>query len=94
MHTILFIISGLLGYAVILGLCFMLDGKKNFISYGSKLFIPLWLVASLSNMYVGVVSAGYSIFEELPIFLVTFCFPTFIVALTWKTASTHNFPKF
>ena len=94
MHTILFIISGLLGYAVILGLCFLLEGKKSYTSYGSKLFVPLWLVASLLNMYVGIVSTGYSIFEELPIFLVTFCFPTWIVVYIWKTLSIHNFPKF
>ncbi|HVE48227.1 MAG TPA: hypothetical protein VNG69_01260 [Casimicrobiaceae bacterium] len=41
----------------------------------AKIFVPLWLVVAAANAYIGVARAGYSIGEELPIFLAVFAIP-------------------
>lgn len=41
---------------------------------GAKLFIPIWLICSALNMWIGV-QHGYSGAEEFPIFLVIFAIP-------------------
>ena len=41
----------------------------------TQIFIAVWFVAALANMWMGVVRAGYSIAEELPIFLAIFAVP-------------------
>ena len=50
---------------------------------GAKLFIPLWLVLSGVNMWMGVSRAGYSVAEEFPIFLGIFAVPACIAGLLW-----------
>lgn len=50
-----------------------------------KLFLPLWLVASAVNMWIGVSRAGYSVREEAPIFLVVFAVPAALALLVlWR----------
>lgn len=50
-----------------------------------RIFIPLWLIASALNMWVGVSRAGYSVREEAPIFLVVFAVPAALALLVlWK----------
>jgi hypothetical protein len=45
----------------------------------------LWLLIAGSNMWVGVVKAGYSATEELPIFLLIFVIPSAVaIVLKWK----------
>lgn len=46
-------------------------------------FVPRWLIVAGANMTVGVTQAGYSIREELPIFLLIFTLPGAIAALIW-----------
>jgi hypothetical protein len=48
---------------------------------GAKVFIPLWLVAAGVNMWLGVSQAGYSVPEELPIFLGVFAAPAAVAGL-------------
>jgi hypothetical protein len=48
---------------------------------GAKVFIPLWLVAAGVNLWLGVSQAGYSIAEELPIFLAIFAVPAAVAGL-------------
>jgi hypothetical protein len=48
---------------------------------GAKIFIPLWLLAAGVNLWLGVTHAGYSVGEELPIFLAIFGVPAAIAAL-------------
>jgi hypothetical protein len=50
---------------------------------GTKLFIPLWLIGAAFNMWIGVRQAGYSITEELPIFLGIFGVPALVAGLVW-----------
>jgi hypothetical protein len=48
-------------------------------------FIALWLVISGANLWVGVAKAGYSLNEELPIFLLIFGVPAIVaIVLKWR----------
>ena len=38
-------------------------------------FVALWLIVAALNMWAGVAKAGYSLAEELPIFLLIFAVP-------------------
>jgi hypothetical protein len=50
-----------------------------------RVFLPLWLIASAVNMWIGVSRAGYSVREEAPIFLVVFAVPAALALLVlWK----------
>ena len=46
-------------------------------------FIPLWFIVAAVNMWVGVEQAGYTVMEELPIFLLNFTVPAVAAALLW-----------
>lgn len=87
MHMSLVILGG----AVLLGV-FALFGKLwggdvAGIAAGAKLFIPVWVVIALVNMWVGVTKAGYTVAQELPILLVVVIVPTALAAwLTWQFA--------
>lgn len=82
MHTL----QVMAGAAVLLALCIFgarLLGQST--STGVYIFIPLWLLAALYNMWNGVKTAGYSWGEEAPIFLVVFAVPALIaLAIRWK----------
>ena len=45
--------------------------------------VVLWLVAALVNMWIGVSRAGYSVADELPVFLVIFALPSALAAYVW-----------
>jgi hypothetical protein len=44
---------------------------------------PVWLVLALINMWIGVSRAGYSVSEELPIFVAIFGLPGLSAAFVW-----------
>jgi hypothetical protein len=48
----------------------------------AKVFIPIWLVVALVNLWMGT-RAGYSVTEELPILLLIFAAPAAVAALLW-----------
>lgn len=72
MHTVMVIAGGF----VLLGLM-LLAGRRfgRSIASAALAFVPVWLVASIINMVIGVESAGYTYAQELPIFLVVFGAP-------------------
>lgn len=84
MHTILMILAGL----AVLGL-FLLTGRlwalraPGATRRAALWFIPVWLVAALVNMGVGVIEAGYSVSEEFPFLLAVFGVPAIAAALAW-----------
>lgn len=82
MHTAIVVIIGL----VLLGTCLfmghMLGGGAG-TARAALAFLPLWLVGSGINLYLGVRSAGYSIAEESPVFLVVFAIPAVAALLAW-----------
>jgi hypothetical protein len=77
----------ILGGFVLLGLCLLagrlIGGSSAMMVLAARIFIPIWLAAALLNMWVGVARAGYSISEELPIFLLIFALPAGVAAFAW-----------
>ena len=76
-----------MGFAL-LGLCIgagWLAGGPPKMKVAALVFMGLWFIAAAVNMGVGVVRAGYSFMEELPIFLLIFGAPVIVAAiLRWK----------
>ncbi|MBD8511953.1 hypothetical protein L6J37_05115 [Photobacterium sp. WH77] len=81
MHTIYVIGGGLL----LLGLFFVVSWftGQPFARF-LKPFLLAWLICAAVNLWVGVVDAGYSLAEELPIFAVVFAIPAVIAWLLAK----------
>lgn len=86
MHMLMVIVGG----SVLLGV-FLLFGKlwgneAPEFALAAKLFIPVWLVIAVANLWVGV-SHGYSVRAELPILLVVFLVPATLAGLViWRHA--------
>ncbi|MCF7222920.1 hypothetical protein [Marilutibacter chinensis] len=84
MHTILMILAGL----AVLGL-FLLTGRlwalraAGATRRAALWFIPVWLVAALVNMGVGVIEAGYSVSDELPFLVLVFGIPAVAALFAW-----------
>ena len=83
MHTVI-VVGG--GFALLLA-CLLLghafgDGMLGLVT-GAKIFIPLWLLGAGLNLWIGVYQAGYSVFEEFPIFLGIFGVPAAVAGLLW-----------
>jgi len=84
MRTVTIIVGGqlLLGLFVLVGRRLGGDTTQSMVT-AAKVFLPVWLVAALINMWIGVSRAGYSVAEELPIFLAIFTIPAIAAALIW-----------
>ena len=87
MRTAIIIVGGLmcLGLFALAGWRF--GGGSPGLASAAKVFVAVWLVAALINMWIGVARAGYSVAEEFPIFLVIFIIPAAAAALVWWKAS-------
>ncbi len=84
MRTALIILGGLLLFGLCLAARRWLGGPgPESVIMAVRYFIPIWLCAALVNSYVGVSRAGYSVAEELPIFLVIFAVPVPLAAAAW-----------
>jgi hypothetical protein len=88
MRTFLFIVGGLatLAGSLLVVRWFGTGGRMLFAGVG-EVFIPIWFCLSALNLWIGVKQAGYSIDEELPIFLLIFAIPASIAALLWWRSS-------
>jgi hypothetical protein len=86
MRTALFLVAGLLLLAasVLLGRLFSANYPgATFVA--TIAYVGLWLVIAGVNMWLGVAKAGYSVREELPIFLLIFAVPAAVaIILKWK----------
>lgn len=80
----------ILGGFALWGLC--LGGARLLLKPGAAtsmaataVFLVLWLLAAATNMWFGVAQAGYSLREELPIFLLIFLIPSlFALFVKWR----------
>lgn len=89
MRTIIIIVAGLVVLALFAAGGWRFGSGAASLVSAVKVFIAVWLVAALVNMWMGVARAGYSVAEELPIFLVIFLVPAAVAAfLWWKNASS------
>lgn len=86
MHTLKIVLGGFL----LLGVCLLLGrwiaGAAATVAT-TKVFLALWLVATLLNMWVGVSKAGYSIKDEAPIALLIFAVPAIAAVIVWWRSS-------
>jgi hypothetical protein len=86
MRTTLFLLAGflLLAASLLLGRLFSANYPgSTFLATAA--YVALWLVIAGVNMWVGVAKAGYSVTEELPIFLLIFGVPAAVaILLKWK----------
>ena len=76
MHTFYAIAGGLL----LLGIFVLFARALSDVHRGARrklllAFIPVWLACAAFNMWVGVSRAGYSVGDELPVFVVVFAVP-------------------
>lgn len=88
MHTIKVIGIGfaLLGILLVLAPRLAISAGRP-IPFVIKLFLPLWLVGALINLWIGVARAGYTVMEEAPIFLVVFGVPAIAgLLILWLTS--------
>lgn len=86
MRTALFLVAGLLFLAasLIVGRLFS-PNYPGATLLATVAFVAFWFVIVGINMWVGVAKAGYSVTEELPIFLLIFGLPALVaVLLKWK----------
>ena len=79
MHTVMILAAGLILLAVFLSVGHLRNGATGR-AKSARLFIRFWFVLALVNVTIGVVSAGYSIAQEAPVFLVTFGTPALAAA--------------
>ncbi len=85
MHMLMVIGGGI----VLMGV-FLLFGKlwgndASGMALAAKVFVPVWLLVSIANLWVGVSHAGYSVRDELPILLIVFMVPAALAAFAiWR----------
>ena len=82
MHTIIVLAIGF----GILGVCALagyLVGGAATVATAALLFLPIWFISAGINMYMGVKSAGYSVAEEAPMFLLVFAVPAVAALIVW-----------
>ena len=86
MRTALFLVAGLLflGGSLLLGRLLSANYPGAVLA-ATVAYVVFWLAISGANMWVGVARAGYSVMEELPIFLLIFGLPALVaIVLKWK----------
>lgn len=82
MHTLMVIGGGLVLLAAFVVAGRIIGGPEaGAMAQAARYFILLWFIAAALNMYVGVTRAGYSVAQELPIFLVVFAVPAAVAFL-------------
>jgi len=74
MHAIMIIAAGLVLLGLFVGIGHLRGGAAGR-ARAARLHIPIWFVLALINVTIGVVSAGYTVMQEAPVFLVTFGVP-------------------
>jgi hypothetical protein len=79
MHTIMVVLGGFL----LLVICLLVGRLMKTMAIAALIFIPIWFGAALINLWIGVSRAGYSVAEELPIFLAVFAIPAVVAVFIW-----------
>jgi len=86
MRTLIILICGLALWGGCLGAARLFgDTSPSKMGLATYVFIALWFLISAGNMWVGVAQAGYSVKEELPIFVLIFSLPVAVALFVqWK----------
>ena len=86
MRTLLFLVAGLLLLAAFLLLAKLFSPNyPDATRLATIAYVALWFIIACVNTCVGVARAGYSVAEELPIFLLIFGVPAAVaILLKWR----------
>jgi hypothetical protein len=86
MRTAIIIAVGFVLWAACLGVAKLLaSSSTSSMITATVAFVVIWFVAAAANMWIGVSQAGYSVREELPIFLLIFVLPSAVAMFVkWK----------
>lgn len=80
MHTLMVVTSGV-GLLVLMLLAGWLVRDNPGARKGARIFLVVWLAITLVNLVIGVMQAGYSLAEEIPIALVVYFVPAALALL-------------
>lgn len=84
MRTLVIILGGLVLFGLAVLAARLISGTAaGPMITAAKVFLLIWFVIALVNMWVGVAQAGYSVAEELPIFLLIFAVPAVVAGFVW-----------
>lgn len=86
MRTAIIILSGVAIWAISIAMVRQF-GKAggSAVADATLAFVTFWLLATATNLWVGVAQVGYSLRDELPIALLIFCVPAAVAAIArWK----------
>lgn len=87
MHMLMVIVGGVVLLGVFLLFGHLWGGTTPALATAAKIFIPVWLIVSVTNLWVGVNKAGYTVAQELPILAIVFAVPTVVAAIAvWQFA--------
>jgi hypothetical protein len=86
MRTLLFLLGGFLLLAAFLLLTKLFSANfADATRWATIAYIALWFIIAAANMWIGVAKAGYSVAEELPIFLLIFGLPAAgAILIKWR----------
>lgn len=83
MRTAIIIAGGIALLCLFVVAGWRLGSGPSAAAWAAKVFIAAWLAVAAINMWFGVTRAGYSVSEELPIFLIIFAIPALTAAFAW-----------
>jgi hypothetical protein len=86
-RTLLFLVAGLLLLAAFLLLAKLFSPNyPDATRLATIAYVALWFIIAGANMWVGVARAGYSVAEELPIFLLILGVPAAVAIslIKWR----------
>ncbi|WP_111655328.1 hypothetical protein [Isoalcanivorax indicus] len=75
MRTLIVIVGGIILWAVITGVAKLFNDHASSSWKPVAIFATIWLMITSWNIWVGVTQAGYTLMQELPIFLLTYLLP-------------------
>ena len=53
-------------------------GERSGLVSAARTFIPIWFIAAIINLSIGVLAAGYTVMQELPILVPVFGIPALV----------------
>jgi hypothetical protein len=85
MHIALVMVGGIVQLGVFILFGWLWGSNAAAMALAAKIFVPVWLVVTAVNMWVGVAHAGYSVKAEAPILVVNFLVPAVVAAVAaWQ----------
>lgn len=85
MHMAMVMGAGLLLLLVFVMFGWLWGASATGMAFAAKAFVPVWLLVALANMWIGVIHAGYTLRQELPILLLVFAVPAMVAAVVaWQ----------